>query len=326
MAFIDMVSEIHGAVPKIPAPFCKTLINRAWKDTRRQNLWSFLLFEARWVSPPIINVGHVAVTQGSTSVVADATAAAAIIANQASPTILTQRQFRSGIGGIYNIWGFDGTNTLTLDQPYAEATNAAATCSIFQAYYPAPMLDFGTWVSVRDMQNFLDLYTDRYTRAQLDELDPQRTWYYFPTDVVYYTQDQNPNSPTFMFPLFELWGNPQSNFVWQLYGLRKGVDLVNDTDVLPPAVGEDCVLALARKYAYEWAEANKGDNPRNSGPDFRFLMAQAEGDYKRLFKDYRKEDRETVNNFFSVQRSGLYGKYFGIYNSISGTAYPGPML
>jgi hypothetical protein len=185
------------------------------------------------------------------------------------------------------------------------------------------MKDFKAWLTIRDIQNFQALYTDRYTRADLDQMDPQRTWYYFPTDAVYFTQDQNPASPTYAWPMFELWGAPQTSLTYQLYGLRKGVDLVNSTDALPPAVGEDCVMALARKYSYEWAEANKGDNPRNVGPDFRYLIGVAQADYNRLYKDYRKEDRELVDNFFSCHRLPNYGQ-FAQYNTLSGTASPGP--
>jgi hypothetical protein len=99
--------------------------------------------------------------------------------------------------------------------------------------------------------------------------------------------------------------------------------LANPTDTLPPQVGEDCVLALARKYAYEWAEANKGDSPRDAGADFRYLIGEAKADYTRLFKSYRRADRETVDSWFSFRRSSLYGKFFANYNSITQTASPG---
>jgi hypothetical protein len=323
MAFVNMVNELRGSIPKLPTDLAKTFINRAWGDLRGQSLWSFLLFEDRWVSPPVISVGTVTLTQGSNLVVADATAGAAITAGALAPTLITQRQFRAGLTGAYNIWGWDPIGlVLTLDKPFMEASSVGHSYSIFQSYYAAPMKDFKTFISVRDMQNFQSLFLNRYTREQLDQMDPQRTWYYMPTDVVYYQQGQNPASPTYAWPMFELWGAPQTNLVWQLYGIRKGADLVLPGDLLPPAVGEDCVLALARKYAYEWAEANKGDNPRNVGPDFRYLIGVAQADYNRLYKDYRKEDRELVDCFFSAHRLGDWGQ-FAQYNTLSGTASPG---
>jgi hypothetical protein len=325
MAFLDMVREIHGSVPKIPLDYCRTLVNRAWEDLRRQNLWSFLLWEGNWLSPQIVNSGAANVSQGSNSVTLNAAADAAFAASITLSNPASQRQFRSSIGTIYNVWAYTSP-TLTLDRPYIEASVAAASYSIFQCYYPTPMSDFWSWVSVRDMTNFQDLFTDRYTRGQLDEMDPQRTWYYFPTDVCYYQIDQNPASPTAGNPMFELWGAPQSALPYQLYGLRKGTPLVNPSDTLPFAVREATVLALARKYAYEWAEANKGDSPRNQGPDFRFLIGEAKADYDRLFRADRKDDRSQVDNFFSVRRSGLYGKFLAYYSSVTATGFPGVTL
>lgn len=322
--FVDMFREIHGSVPKIPIPFCKTLVNRAYRDARRQNLWSFLLFDSNWTSPNLVNTGTATVTQGLNTVVVNAAAGVALQAIALGPpTPLTQRQFRLGLGTIYNIWGWNnGTLTLTLDRPYQEVSAAGAVFTVGQYYYPTPMSDFLGWISIRDMVNYRDLYFDK-TRSQIDDLDPQRSIFYTPTDAVYYQQDQNPNSPTYKFPMFELWSSPQYMITYQLYGMRRGTDLVANSDSLPPALGEDCVLALAKKYAYEWAEANKGDSPRNSGPDFKFLIGNAQADYNRLFKSYRKDDRETVDNWFSIRRPSAYGSPYAYYNAISQTANPG---
>lgn len=330
MPFGNMLRELHGSVPKIPLDLCKTLVNRAWADLRRQNLWSFLLFDANWLSPAVLTSGLATYSTGSPLVTLNSQAGTAFAASLTPLNPFTQRQFRAGSAGtIYNVWGWNpGSLVLTLDRPFVEASSApgGSSFSIFQCYYPAPFQDFWSWVSVRDMTNFLDLFTDRYTRAMLDQQDPQRTWYYFPTDLAYYGLDLNPASSTFQFPMFELWGAPQAVLPYQLYGLRKGTPLVNPTDSLPPQVGEDCVMALARKYAYEWAEANKGDSPRNQGPDFRYLLGEAKADYSRLFREYRKADRETVDNWFSVRREGLYGKFFAQYSTLTQTAYPGPIL
>ncbi len=325
MAFLDMIAEIRGVVPKLPVPFAKTLINRAWADVRRRNLWSFQLYEGpQWISPAVVNTGLVTTVQGSTTVTVDATAAAAINAAALAQTFspITSRQFRIAAGTIYNIWGWDSVSTLTLDRPYGEASRTLYAYAIYQCYYPAPYSDHLTWISVRDMQNFIDLFTNK-TRAQIDAADPQRTWYYFPTDVVYYQQNQNPNAATYRFPMYELWGSPQYSLNWQLYGIRRLTDLTANSDTLPPAMGEDCLISLAKAYAYEWAEANKGAIPRNQGPDFRFLIGAANAEFKALYQQYRREDRETVNNWFSIRRLGMYGKVFAYYSTLSNTAFPG---
>jgi hypothetical protein len=110
---------------------------------------------------------------------------------------------------------------------------------------------------------------------------------------------------------------------YQLLYIDKLGPLVNPTDCLPPALGEDVVLAKARVYAYEWAEGNKGALDRNVGPDYRFLMGAAQKEYETLFKNYRREDRETVDNFFVTYRGSLYGRFWSNYNTIAGVANPG---
>lgn len=320
-----MITAVRGSVSKLPYDAAKGFVNQAWKDIRRQNLWSFLLYDRyQWIAPPMVSAGTATTVQGTDTVVVDATAAAAIDAASTSYSLITQRQFRIAAGTIYNIWGWDsGTRTLTLDRPYGEASITGAAYQIYQCYYAAPYKDHLLWISVRDMQNFLDLFLEK-TRSQIDAADPQRTWYYFPTDVVFYQLDLNPDSTTYRFPMYELWGAPTYTLNYQLYGIRRGVDMTSNTDELPPAVGEDCVIALGKYYAYEWAEAHKNELSANGTvPDFKFLMGKTYKDYERLFKEYRRQDRETVNNWFTVRRVSLYGKYFSYFNSIGGTAYPG---
>jgi len=329
VAFVNLYSELSGTVPKIPIDLCKTLINRAYKDVRRKNLWSFQLFEANWVSPPIVNAGTVSTQLGRNTVVFDATASAAIlplVTTGPLPAPLIQRQFRIGIGTIYNIWASadnGGILTLTLDRPYAEATGAGQIYQIYQCYYTAPYADWWAWINVRDITNFndLDIWTNRTT---LDFRDPQRSIFYIPTVCAYYQTENNPQSSTYGWDRFELWGQPSYVLTYQLYGIRKGPPLVLDTDVLPTAIGEDCVEALARAYAYEWAEANKGDLPRSQGSDYRMLMGAANAEYKRLYAEYRKEDREKVDNWFGVvRRRGWLGTGEPFYSAIGQTGWPG---
>lgn len=327
MAFINMVSEATGIVPKLPNDYAKTLVNRAWRDVRRQNLWSFLLFESNWTTPPLITGGTVAVVQGQNTITFDPAVAAPALKAVATggnvPTPVIARQFRIGVGTIYNIWAYDSaTGVATLDRNYQEVSNPASSFMVFQCYYAAPMKDFWQWISVRDMVNWNDLITT-LKRSEIDQFDPQRTCYYIPTHVVPYQSDMNPASPTYMWPMFELWGVPQYTLTYQLYGLRKGAELAQPTDVLPPQVGEDCVMALTKKYCYEWAEANKSDE-RSMGSDYRFLMGDTMADYKRLFSEYRRQDRAMIDNFRTkLRRTWSYPNLFGWYSSIAGAASPG---
>jgi hypothetical protein len=338
MAFQDMVNEIRGSVPKLPISFAPTLVNRAWEEVRRSGLWSFQLFEQSWITPPIISAGTVTVTQGFQQIVFDPVAIAAILtAAAAQPySLITQRQFRIGVSGIYNIMSlapdFNTSGIASLDRIWGEAGGSFGQYTIYQVYYTPPFQDHLTWLTVRNPVMFLnlDLIT---TRKQIDSRDPQRLWYAWPTNVVSWGTDQRGAgqfdqfgnslaSSTLNFPLYELWGQPVNPFTYQCYGIRKGTKLVQPTDALPPSVGEDIVIAKAKWYAYEWAEANKDIAPRNASPDFRFLMGKTNDDYRKLLTLYRRQDRELVDNWFLIRGQDVPIFSLGHYNTLAATAGP----
>lgn len=325
-----MMSELRGSVPKLPFSFTKTLINRAYGTIRNANLWSFQLFESAWISPPPINGGTVTVTQGDPDITFDADAVTAINAAQASSpySFITTRQFRIGTGGIYNLVAYDGTTgAATLDRMYADSPSGAGqSYTVYQVYYVPPYADFLTWKSVRNPSMFLDLGLDM-TRAEVDARDPQRSWYQFPTEVVPFGVDTRGTgtdnaSATLGYPLFELWGQATTPFAYQCYGIRRGPDLSAPSDTLPFAIPEHLVLAKARRYAYEWAEANKEMSPRSQGPDFRFLMGATEEEYKKELTKYRRQDKELVDNWFSTRAVPWGSRMFAYYNSIAQVAGP----
>jgi hypothetical protein len=327
--FIDMVMELRGAAPKFPISFARTCVNRAYRSIRESHLWSFNIFEAAWIVPPTISAGTATVVQGTNTVTVDATAAAVLNVASTTYSLLTQRQFRIGASGIYNILAWDGVSVLTLDRIYGEASLVNSPYSIYQVYYPAPMQDFLRWISVRNLTTPSELGL-LMTRAQLDEQDPQRTWAGQVTQVVPWGNDNRgagtaTPSATLGFPLFELWGQPNAGYAYQLYGLRRGVDLALPTDTLPSQISEELVLALAKRYVYEWIEANKDIQPRSAGPDYRFLMQQTMAEYKRLLVQYRRQDREFIDNYFSVLDRDLVSRAAGYYNTLTGyasTGYP----
>ena len=61
-----------------------------------------------------------------------------------------------------------------------------------------------------------------------------------------------------------------------------------------------------------------------AGSDFRFLMGKAESDYARLYKEYRREDRELCDNWLATRQCDYSsGMDQGYYNAIAGVASPG---
>jgi hypothetical protein len=326
-----MITELRGSVPKISITFCPTLINRAYKDIREANLWSFLLYESSWITPPLISTGTMTATQGSTAITFDANAVAAINTAQLLSTysLITQRQLRSSAaGGIYSIISYNGgTGAAVLDRPYADQSfGAGLSYQLYQLYYPAPFIDHLTYLTITNPSMFLSLDLTA-TRSTIDLTDPQRSWYEFPTKAVplgidYRGQNTATPSSTLGFPLYELWGQPVSPFTYQCYGLRRGTDLVNPGDTLPYQIPQEMVLARAKYYAYEYAEATKDMSPRSSGPDFKFLMAQTMVLYGKLLTLYRKQDKEYCDNWLTNRSLNAVSANWGYYNTISGTAGP----
>jgi hypothetical protein len=321
----SMQTELRGSVPKLPITYTKTLINRAYRHIREANLWSFLLMDSAWASPPLVNAGTVTTVQGLAALTFDATAKAAINAAGTPYSLITQRQFRIASGGIYSIIAYNSaTGVMTLDRPYMETGGAGQAYQIYQVYYIAPVKDYLTFITVRNMQMFLNMDLTK-SRQWVDMKDPQRSFYAFPTVVVPYQYDRRGEgtatpSSSLGYQLYELWGQAITQFTYQCYGIRRGVDLANPTDELPIAIPEELVLAKAREFAYEWAEANKDMVPRATGPDFRFLMGKAQSDYKALLIQSRREDKEFANNWCYDRGFSLYAVARGYYNTLASTA------
>jgi len=324
-----MMTELRGSVPKLPISFTKTLINRAYNLIRTQNLWSFNLFESSWITPPLVTTGTVSTTQGSAAITFDANAIAAlnasVIANPYSP--LTVRQFRIGVGGIYSIIAYDSVSgAATLDRIFGDPGGAGQAFQVYQLYYTPPMLDFRTWLSVRNPQLFIDLDLTT-TRAEIDAMDPQRTWYQFPSRVVPYGTDIRGQgtakaSATLGYKLFELWGQPIQLYTYQCYGIRNGADLSAPSDTLPYPLPEELVLARAKDYAYEWAEANKDLTPRGTGPDWKYLRGSTMADYTMLLQKYRMLDKDSIDNWITSRMPRLAARGLGYFNTIAGYAGP----
>src|SRR5208282_5049664 len=138
MAFADYVNELVGSVPGLPSLYAETLVNRAWGRILDFRVpWSFnIVADAQLWVPAVITAGSVTVTQGSTTVVADANATAAFnavalaIPPLASPVLGVGRQLRVGtVNGVttptgpnYTITAWDGAGNLTINEPYGQSS------------------------------------------------------------------------------------------------------------------------------------------------------------------------------------------------------------
>jgi hypothetical protein len=311
MALADLIGELQGAVPNMDAAYARTLVNEAWGDVRRLGGWSFQFLETGFTVPGMLSAGTVTLTFGSATVIGDANASAAWLAASQYGSLLTQRQFRSGgvsgAGTIYDIVAADVTNAsavkLTLNRPYTDPLTSMSLAvsgrgySIYQPYIVAPCADFERWLSVYDIANAGWLVT-RGDRREVGRTDPQRQIFSNPDRLLGLGQDTRVGSSTLGWQRYELWPGPQNQYLYQVWCLRFGADLVSMSDTLPIGVPESLVKAKARARCYEQAEANKDpQNPRGAGADFRFLIGAALAQYERELKYARLRDRDRVDIF-----------------------------
>lgn len=287
MNYNDFANELVGYVNKLPFLLAQRHVNRAWREIRDSRLWTFLLSESLIIIPAAVSAGTVNLVQFATTVTLDAAAQAAV-AGLANP-IITLRQFRvtGGAGVIYNITGYDpGTGIMTLDKQVTDATNAAQGYQIYQCYFPAPSSDFLRWVSIYNPYQgyWLKLH---YTRREFDMRDPQRASFGSPYYCSAYKFDAN------NVPMFELWPHQTAQMTLQTILQRRGTDFATPTEAPPAVISDELLSAKSRVKAYEWAIANTGTFPELRGIDWRFLMAQAMGEYKAELNRIKKADEET---------------------------------
>lgn len=298
-----MIAEMRGTVPNYSASLARTHLANAWNDILNLKGWSFQIVNTGIAIPGIVNAGSVTVNLGDTTVVGDAAASAAWLAASNPTSLITQRQFRIGQGTIYNIVALDDTNptavVLTLDRMWVDAYYLGATqgYAIYQCYIPAPADGFQAWEYFLDVRNViaLDVNNTRGLWEQVNQADPQRQIFSNPGNVIPHGTDTRLGSATFGRPMFELYPQPQSVYVYQAGYSWAGPPLQNTPgqSAVPTPMTEHVVKALARVKAYEFAEANKNaDNPRGAGADYRFLMHAAMSEYSAQIKEIRMIDRD----------------------------------
>lgn len=320
MALSNMIAEQRGTVPNYSAALARTHLRNAWTDIRNLKGWSFQLGNSGISIPGLVNAGSVTVTLGSDQVIGDATATAAWLTVSNPTSLITQRQFRCGQGTIYNIIAYDDGQTigqgnypfatLTLDRMWIDAYYLGPTqgYSIYQPYITSPVKTLQAWEYFMDVRNVihLDVNNTRGIWEKINGADPQRQIFSNPGNLIPHGTDFRPGSSTYGYPMFELYPQPQSIYVYQIGYLWDGPDLTDiaGTDAVPFPMTEHCVKTLGRVKAYEWAEANKDPaNPRGAGADYKFLMDAANKEYQSQIHEIRMKDRDIYDAWYvAMQR------------------------
>ena len=322
MAFSNMAFTLNGQIPGMEMPLAETTIQDALNYIYDSLLWSFQFKENGWFTPGLQfgvtsggqSAGTITATRFTDTVVGDATAAAAWVAYQTAGTLplLTQYQIRSPYYSLYNIIAFDGVNTFTLDRPWMEPDGAGLAYMVYQAYFPVPVQDFKRFLEIRDTRNAAPIDYWSRSRRDLSVIDPQRTVFNQPAYCVPYEQDARTGSPTLGFMMYELWGHPLSQLPYTFSYLRRGPQLTLPTDTIPYPLTESLVLWRAKEVAYQWKEAQKGDNvARGSGANWLLLSESAGKEYLRELKIISSRDRDMCEVYYNRYIRDAAMGYFG---------------
>lgn len=308
MSFNTMAKGITGEIPGTPLRLAQRKIRQAQIKIYNSFDWSFKTFYAGWLAPGLrLSVGTYTVTPFSPTVIADATATAALATLTGQP-VITQLQYRDPSRAIYSIIDYDTTTnapfaTLTLNRPWMEPTEGPGQpYFIYQAYFPVPFKDFDRFVEVRDTTNARYLDFTSYSQADLAREDPQRTDFADPRFVVQYEIDRRPGSSTFGNMLYELWPQQLSRVPYSFSGRRRGPLLETPTDELLHPLTEELVEARAIELLAAWKEAQKQegkDDDRGAGANWPFLIKYWGGIYKEELAEVQAVDLNLHNDLIT---------------------------
>jgi hypothetical protein len=312
VAFADYYSEILGHIPEMDVGLAQILVNRAWKDVREARLWSWLRGFGVLFAPQIVNTGTVTLTQFSPTVNLVSAANAAL--NNLTNPLITQRQFRTGQGPIYNIAGYSNAGaTLTLDRPFLEGSASGQSYQVYRCYYQPTdpsgnlLTDF---LMIKELFNPIDGYAVvggslRVTRAELDARDPTRG----AQDLLYCLASFNVDANG--LPIFEAWPHPTAQRAYPFLYQKRGLDLSATVDI-PSTMSKHLLINRSLNYAYDWAIANASRFPTLKGVDWRLMKAENERLYENprtgrgLLQDAkRNDDNLQLENYLPELRDYL---------------------
>jgi hypothetical protein len=291
VAFIDYRRELSGTIPELSDILAGTLVNRAYAELRDSRKWSWLVAEDSYFVPGVLQGGLVQVTQFSNQVIADDTADALLTAAVLANPPLNTRQFRVSNGGaIYNIVGYDPpSKILTLERPYLEQSSAGSTWFVLKMYYSAPSTDFLKFDSILNptMGYSITKWRTSLTKAEFDSADPQRGCQGDPWYVGFYRQD-----PVTQLSVYEFWPGPTNSYELPFIYRRRGVDLVEDDDTLPPQIETYSFLELCHYHACMWAAKSAGRFASLKGVNWLALANGHMGVYTKWLQRAKIADDE----------------------------------
>lgn len=303
MAFQNMWRELTGTVPNLSPFLAQTYIRRAWVDICNDygRNWAFKQRTAYITCPPVIQTGTCTVVSQGVSVTADATMKAALDALVlTSPTPpLEGRQFRvSGVNVLLTINAYDtATGVLTLNAPYQGASAAGATYQIYQAYYPPPVSEFQSYLSIEDPNNGYAMTVLHMSKVELDRIDPTRS----SQNLAYRQIDYGSDDSGTM--LSEFWPHPTQGQTFVCTIRVLSTPLNAPTDTLPAPIPEGLVISRAMsRYAIPWGIANGGRFPALRTVNWATMLRMAEVQFREDIQSVKLVDNARNQGAIRIAR------------------------
>lgn len=318
MPLDQFAGELIGEFPGLDILVARNHVQKAWADICDEGLWSWLVAaDVPLAAPVVVSAGLVTVTQGSLLVVGDAAASAAwlplALANPpiSSPTLGQGRQFRIGsVGPIYNIVGYDGVSTLTLDRPFAEVSASNQQYQIYRCYFATPSADFLRYMTITNLPSAYSITGRSLTlnQEQLNRMDPQRGDQGNAYRLASYKVAANGT------PVHELWPAPTNGNAYVAVIQRRGgaANPLTATGVtpavdIPLTLNPSLVITRAKYWSADWAVKNVNRHPDLKGVNWYQIRAGEQKQYEQEMIKARRQDFEIFKNTWIAPKGRFVG-------------------
>jgi hypothetical protein len=224
--FGQMVGEILNWNPHASATMVQNWVNHIVRKIYDRRLWYGLMVKGQIVSPGFITGGSLQLSNGSPNVVGTGT--------NFAPGMIGM-SLRVGYNNpVYNIIAVADSTHLTLELPWGSNDFSAVGYFITQYYYSIPNIKF--IFDAINLQLQRRMWTN-LTQATLNSRDPSRQQIMYSWGLASMPPDPSGNFQFELYPASMI----QQAFPYLAY--IQPPNLVNDSDVLPPGIRSDIVIA-----------------------------------------------------------------------------------
>lgn len=315
MSYLSMATAIQGDVPQIARKQAQIALSEALTKIYNDRSWSFQTAFSGWLPGKVLlNAGTYTVTPYSPTIIADATATAAIAAMTGRPFI-TELQYRDPQRMFYSIVGYDTTTnapfaTLTLDRPWMEPTSGAGQpYMIYQALFVVPVSNFRQFNAMWNTTTAQPMNFSQKSQLDLAVSYPQRLVFGDPYYAISWGADTRPGSSTAGYRMYELFPHVLNLEPVSFEYEYDGPLLVNPTDTVPYPLTEELLKWRGKECLYDWCEANKGKHKELQETNWEYLSGKAHAQYEENLSKITAVDANLRTDL--IVQTPLTGGYYG---------------